>query len=295
MIAVKFHKGQGLGNQLFCYVTTKSIAYDKKLDHCIFNIENIGAPRWNSKGLYFMDVPLNESNLNESNFVVLHEKELRLFSKDNVHDKNIGCDIRGFDKNLMKASPFTIIEGIMQDEKYFLHNKTQIKKWLKVKDEFESEEFCSKNICIINFRGGEYVNQKELFLKKKYFSDSISIMRNRNSLMRFVVITDDVFSAKNFFRDFECYHFDIAKDYVSIKNAMYLILSNSSFSYFSVLTNEVKKYVIAPKYWARHNDSNGYWATFQNIYNGWNYLDRNGEIFTYEECLKEISNNKFHR
>jgi hypothetical protein len=287
MIGVKFHNGQGLGNQLFCYVTTRSLAYDHGMNHHIFNTKNFGAPRWNSEGLYFMDIPLKESDINESEFTFYQEKEKRVFLNNNRHDKKIGCDIRGFDSNLFNVNPFTLIDGVLQSEKYFIHNKELIKNWLKVKDEFESSEFYSNNLCVINFRGGEYVGQKELYLNPNYYKNAISEMKKINSSMDFIVITDDVFAAQKYFKDFPCYHFDIAKDYVSIKNAKYLILSNSSFPYFAVLTNEVLEFIIAPKYWARHNVSDGYWATNQNIYTGWNYIDRKGKIFTADECKKE--------
>ena len=52
------------------------------------------------------------------------------------------------------------------------------------------------------------------------------------------------------------------------------------------------KYIIAPKYWARHNVSNGYWSSEQNIYTGFHYQDRKGRIFTAEECRKELEEYK---
>ena len=36
MIATQFYFGQGLGNQLFCYVVSKSLAFDKKMDVNIY-------------------------------------------------------------------------------------------------------------------------------------------------------------------------------------------------------------------------------------------------------------------
>ena len=48
------------------------------------------------------------------------------------------------------------------------------------------------------------------------------------------------------------------------------------------------EYIIAPKYWARHNVSNGYWCTGQNIYTDWHYQDRSGKLFTSEECKVEF-------
>jgi hypothetical protein len=90
----------------------------------------------------------------------------------------------------------------------------------------------------------------------------------------------------------EAHHFDLAGDYTAIKNAHYLILSNSTFAYFPAITSDTLKYAIAPKYWARHNVSDGYWAGEQNIYSDFEYLDRNGRLYTAEECKKELEEYK---
>ena len=77
-----------------------------------------------------------------------------------------------------------------------------------------------------------------------------------------------------------------------IKNAKYLLLSNSSFAYFPAFTSTTVKYILAPKYWARHNVSNGYWASEQNIYEGWHYQDRRGRVFSAEECRAQLQEYK---
>lgn len=46
--------------------------------------------------------------------------------------------------------------------------------------------------------------------------------------------------------------------------------------------------MIAPKYWARHNVSDGFWASEQNIYSGWQYMDRKGYLFSSDECRREL-------
>lgn len=84
----------------------------------------------------------------------------------------------------------------------------------------------------------------------------------------------------------------MAKDYVTIKNAKYLILSNSSFAFFPAFTSETVEKVIAPKYWARHNVSDGYWASEQNIYEGFTYQDRKGRLFSAKECREELEEYK---
>ena len=90
----------------------------------------------------------------------------------------------------------------------------------------------------------------------------------------------------------KAYHFDLAKDYTVIKNAHYLILSNSTFAFFPAFTSDTVKYIIAPKYWARHNVSDGYWASEQNIYSDFVYMDRKGKLFTAEECRQELEDYK---
>ena len=59
--------------------------------------------------------------------------------------------------------------------------------------------------------------------------------------------------------------------------------------YFPAFTSDTVQYILAPKYWARHNVSDGYWASEQNIYKGWHYMDRNGRVFTDEECREELA------
>ena len=136
------------------------------------------------------------------------------------------------------------------------------------------------------------MDSPELFLHKKYWMDGMKNMRKINPDMRFMIITNDTEAAEKLLPGIKAYNFDLAKDYSIIKNAKYLLLANSSFTYFPAFTSETVKCVIAPKYWARHNVSDGYWASEQNIYTGFNYMDRKGKLFTAEECRKELEEYK---
>ena len=113
-------------------------------------------------------------------------------------------------------------------------------------------------------------------------------MRAIRADMEFIIITDDIDAARRVLPEVEAHHFDLAKDYTIIKNAHYLILSNSTFAFFPAFTSETVKYIIAPKYWARHNVSDGYWASEQNIYDGFWYMDRKGRLFSAQECRAEL-------
>jgi hypothetical protein len=112
-------------------------------------------------------------------------------------------------------------------------------------------------------------------------------MRTKNPHFRFVVITDDITTAKKFFPNFEVLHFNIGLDYAIVQNAHYLILSNSSFAFFPAWLSTNLKFCIAPKYWSQYNESDGYWGLGYNITSGWMYQDRSGKLQTYEECLAD--------
>lgn len=287
MIITEIYKGQGLGNQLWCYVVTRVIAKDKGYNFGIQSPEQL-------KCLDFLELDLGKpvtggtgpeggppQQLPDGINYYYNERKISLPSNPN-------WDIRTYDANLVNVPDNTKIDGIMQDERYIAHCKAEIRQWLKVKPEYECYEYASDDICVINFRGGEYVRHPDLFLRQRYWDDAIRQMRSLNPNFRFVVITDDVKTARKFFPSFEVLHFNIAKDYVIVKNAHYLILSNSSFAWFPAWLSEKLNYCIAPKYWAAYNTSDGYWSCSTNITKSWFYLDQMGKINDYDTCLKEL-------
>jgi len=297
MIITEIYNGQGLGNQLACYVTTRVVALDKGFDFGIMNHHKF-------KCLDFMDLNFGlpvvggSSPYEGSPPTTLPEGITNYFREKDIRHPN-GSDIRIDDPLLELINDNTKIDGVFQSEKRIIHRKEEIKKWLRVKPEKDCYDYSNENICVINFRGGEYANVPEFYLSRSYWENAINRMREINPNFEFIVITDDVGRAKQFFPNFQVLHFDIAKDYTIIKNAHYLILSNSSFPYFATLTSETIKYILAPKYWGRHNISDGYWSCGYNIFQNHNYIDRDNNLFTYEECVKEFDeykliNDKFY-
>ncbi len=270
MIVTKIHKGQGLGNQMWCYAVTRSIALDRGLDFGILHKENF-------KGQNFMNVDFGQ----------IPKGKLGFYQERSIIDEN-GNDVTTHDENLLKVPDNTEISGVMQNEQYIVKHKEEIKNWFRLKNEYDCKDFSSEKICIINFRGGEYSRYPETFLAEKYWENAIKNMRKINPDFRFVVITDDTREARRFFPDLEIHHFNIGKDYSIIKNAHYLIMSNSSFSWFPAWTSETLKYCIAPKYWARHNVSDGYWSTGYSITSDWFYQDRNGILHDSLSCKTEL-------
>lgn len=292
MLGMEFLDGQGLGNQMFCLASVKSLALDNGYVFGTANQKMFAQNIHNKKGIYFMDVDLGENIDDMATFKKYYEKEERIWIKNSLHDVIHGCYIAGVDSNLFRIKDNTIVYGNLQSERYFKKYRDDLKKWFRVKKEYESYEYSQDDLCIMNMRGGEYVGAKELYLKKQYWLNAMEYMKKINSNMRFMIVTEDVKHAKRMFPDLPVFHFDIGGDYVTVKNARYLIASNSSFACFPAFTSETCKFVLAPKYWARYNVSSGYWASEQNIYSGWMYMDREGKVFTAEECRKELENYK---
>lgn len=285
IIATELLKGQGLGNQLFCYITTRCLAKMRGFDFSIFNKELLDC-------MYFMDLDCGIVSDKVGFNQVYHEKEDRIYIGNSAHDIKHGCYITGADPAFFNINASTLIYGNMQDASYFGQYQEEIKEWLRVKPQYDCKEYSKDNLCVINIRGGEYTSNPELFLRRRYWLDAIKLMRRKRSDMEFMVVTDDLAAARRILPEVEAHHFDLAKDYTIIKNASYLILSNSTFAFFPAFTSENVKYIIAPKYWARHNVSDGYWASEQNIYDGFWYMDRKGRLFSAQECRVELAEYK---
>jgi hypothetical protein len=290
MIGTEFLMGQGLGNQLFCYVTARAIAQENGYEFGTAGQEIFAVNIHNGRGMYFMDVDLGTpiSQEEKKNFQIYHDDETRLYLGNSKHDMNNGCYVSGKDEGIHHVADNTLIYGNMQDESYFNKYLDEVKQWLKVKPEYDSYEYSRENLCIINMRGGEYTGSPELFVDKKYWIHGIKEMKKIRPDMEFMIVTDDVTAAGKMLPGIEAHHFDIGKDYVTLKNAHYLLLSNSSFACLPAFTSETLKFAIAPKYWARHNVSDGYWASEQNIYSIFHYMDRKGRMFTPKECREEL-------
>lgn len=282
IIGTRIKEGQGLGNRLFVYISLRSIAREKGYDFSILESEIL------ERGASFLSLDYGMKVPDDTWTSTYDERSDRLFIGNSKHDIINGVDVSGADEEIWKIKSGTLVEGILQSEDYFGKYRDEIREWLKVKPECDEYEYSKDDLCIINIRGGEYANAPELFLRRKYWLDAMKNMRKINPAMRFMTITDDINAARRVLPEVEAFHFDVWKDYVTIKNAKYLILSNSSFAFFPAYTSETARMIIAPKYWARHNVSNGYWSCEQNIYDEFMYQDRKGRLFSAAQCRDEL-------
>lgn len=246
MITGIFHAGSGLGNQLARYVMTRTLALDKGLDWGMKNPELF-------KGHSFMNLDMGKEYKG-------HEYE---YIEKRINNAQ-GVDIRDYDwGGILHIKDNTLIEGEFQGEKYYEHRLNEIREWLKVEPLDLPDD-----LCVIGFRGGEYVGVHDLFLPQSYWDQGIKIMQDKYPGIRFEVHTDDVETAKRFFPDFPCIH-DIAINWRSVRYAKHLIIANSSFYILPALLGYAQE-IIAPKYWAGYNVV--YWKMNQNQYKRFTYI-----------------------
>jgi hypothetical protein len=197
---------------------------------------------------------------------------------------------QAYDPNIFKIKDFTRLDGYLQTEKYILNNKSDIMEWFKLKSNYNANlSILDDNTCVINFRGGDYKDKSHVFLHKKYYYDSITHIKQIKPNIKFIVITDDVEEAKKYFPEYDAFHFGIINDYAIVNSAKYLIIANSTFSWWAAWLNNNSKITIAPKFWLRHNISEGWWMPADSLTTGFHYVDRNGKLSNYDECLSEIT------
>ena len=184
--------------------------------------------------------------------------------------------------------PKYIIYGNLQSEEYFGDRLDLVKEWLKVKEEYEHTDTNGKNICVMNFRGGDMVGNAGGFVSRSYWINAIDNMLQYNPNMEFCIVTDDVKTANAMLPEYPAYHEDVAWDYIAIKNARNVICTTSTFACFPLWTSQTLEYCIAPKYWFHHNLSQGWWSLGCSIYSfPTYYMDREGNLFTPEQCMLE--------
>lgn len=285
MIVTELYNGQGLGNQLACYVTTRVLAADLGYDFGIMN-------PYKFKGAEFMTLNYGQPVIGgegpEGGPPAKLPDGISYYFREAPFTLQNGDDSRLDDPALELIKDGTKIDGVFQSEDRIYHRRDEISEWLTVDPNFDIYDYCSNEVCVINFRGGEYVPHSKFFLNVQYWRNAVAHMLSINRNFRFIVVTDDPATAQRFFPKYPCVHSGIGLDYCIIKNAQYLILSNSSFPYFATLTSETIKHIIAPKYWGRHNVSDGYWHCGYNIYRNHTYMDRNGALFDYNTCKAEF-------
>ena len=275
MIYIKFEKGQGLGNQLWNYAVLRSVAKYRSLDYKVLNFENF-------KGKEFIDI--DETNNYQ---IKIKEENSEVFYEQLFYDKKLETISSDYDKSIMEIEDNVPLKGIFQSEEYLIPNKNIINNFIKIKTNLNIQMDWEKT-CILNLRGGEYKRHKNLILPKSYWINAMNNIKKMSSNLNFKIVTDDEKYAENFLPGIEILRGNIESDFCSIYKAKYVIVSNSSFSYFPINLGDKPEIVIAPLYWARFGNKFNRWSSPSNYYKDWSWQDISGKILNNKEVSETL-------
>ena len=204
-------------------------------------------------------------------------------------DCDMGCDSftqkyewyetpeQKFDPELFNIKDGTYIHGFFQTHKYLKGNWPNIVNWFYIPQELNDH-----NVCLIHFRGKDYVGGWN-YLPKSYYEKAMAEVSQANPDMIFKVVTDDPEAAREYFPDKEIQHSTSFLDFQALKSARHLILSNSSYSCWAPVLTPYVLTVIAPKRWFNYNknyDQAGLGKTVENN-NDWYPYDMENSFFTF--------------
>ena len=301
MISNELYDGQGLGNQLWNYAVTRVAAHRKGYGFSILGQEKF-------KGRDFMSLDFGiklkggfspeggpPHSLPQG---ILHYYRER---KEVLRDTKV--DISRTDPGIFEMGESTKFDGNCQSTKYLEGYRDKILSWIKIKDEYK-QFVLDKNACVIHMRCGDFASIKDVFLPQSYYLKAMECIKTLNPEVKFFCVTDEKEKAESILPGVEVigsvlqgkedqnkasHHRGgpIGVDFSYLMNATYLIIPNSSFSWWAAYLNTKRKVVVAPKYWARYNTSDGFWSTSDIITPGFVYLDREGKPCTAEECSRE--------
>lgn len=246
------HPGSGIGDQLFSYIVTRVVALDHNYDFGFVGKEFF-------KGKDFMDLDWGKET---TIFFNIDEPTGRLYQNDD--SKTFMLNKPYYDPEINFIEDGTVIDGYgAQDIKYYEHRLDDLREWLKVRP-----LLMDYDLCVINFRGGEFSVIPELFLPKEYWEEAIALMRKKHPKVKFEVHTDDPNLAAQFFPDFSIVS-GIDLNWRSVRYAKHLIIANSAFAVIPALLGSAQE-VIAPRYWARRNTKE--WSMPSNYYPQFTYI-----------------------
>ena len=115
MVGTEFINGQGLGNQLFCYVTARVIAEENGYEFGTAGQECFAVNIHSNRGMYFMNVDLGYaiSPEEKKKLNVYQDAEVRLYLGNSKHDMSYGCYVAGPDEGIHLVEYNTLFYGNM--------------------------------------------------------------------------------------------------------------------------------------------------------------------------------------
>lgn len=300
MICNELYNGQGLGNQLWNYAVTRVLA-DRL--NCEFSI--LGRERFKGKRFMTVDfgVELRGGSSPEGGPPTTLPIGITKYYRERRENlRQTTTDVSRTDPDLLVIRPGTKFDGNCQSVNYLDGYRDELRTWITINKNHSQPT--DENTCLIHIRGGDFAGLKNVFLRAEYYLQAMTCIRQQHPGVNFSCVTDQPELVHALLPDIEIIGASLALetdsdkathhrggpvaiDFSLLAQAKYLIIPNSSFSWWAAYLNPRAEIVVAPKYWAAHNISDGYWSTSDMVTTGFTYLDRQGNTWTAEQCLQE--------
>jgi hypothetical protein len=226
-----------MGNQMFQYAVCRIIAHKKNIN---YYIPSVGQP--STEGIHIKDVFKN--------------LDLGILDGNVQYRYNDNHTQQSYDPNIFNISDNTLLWGFFQTPKYFIDNEELVKSWFVIEPTTESKNILEKynpdEYCYIHLRGTDYKNHSHWFLDKNYYEKSMDYIRNIKPDIKFLIVTDDIDESKKLFPDIDCVSHDMITDFSVLLNSRYLIITNSTFSWWAAWLKN-KDIVVSPNNWLNYN------------------------------------------
>ena len=306
MIVTEIYRGSGLGNQIWNLVVSRILAHRHGYKWGVKKSTPFKARKFMPDFDYGEEVTGGHTPREGQPPESLPDGITHYIRERNDPLPQCGHSGIFFDPDLWNNLPDNSkIDGLFQCLEYINDRKDDIRQWLS--HNVNVTEYSDEDICVIHFRGGEYLITAS-WLEPKFYENARDRMLEHNPNMKFVVVSDDPENANKFIpwakvvgattlkeqEDieqgtgfFKYKGGNIGVDYSILHNARNVIMSASTFSFWPVWTSSVTPKVIAPKYWFDHKTSDGWWRGDDMIVKDWDYIDREGELFSGPDCQRE--------
>jgi len=147
-----------------------------------------------------------------------------------------------FDPSILHVDTDTYMHGFFQTHKYFDGYEEFVQKL------FPTVKTPAEGLCIVHYRGADYVGGW-VDLPMSYYSKAMNAIKEQLPNVQFLIVTDDKAEAARRFPDINISNNeDFLEDFTLLVSAPYLILSNSSVSWWGGYLNQSAE-IIAPKRW----------------------------------------------
>lgn len=291
LVATNLYRGQGLGNQMWAYAVCRSIASDLGFD---FSVR--GYHRFKGKHLFDLDFGLRVGgSVPRVPSQTLPPRIETRRVENKVFHPTTRQDITPYDPQIGLGAGSFLLEGNFESDLYFRDRRAEVQKWFSSELTVPGED----DVCVVSFRGGEMANVPGVFLPPAFYDFAMDYLLQKNPALRFEVVTDDPQLAKNFFSEIPIVskrllsakwasklnlirvrsHRRLAHDFSRLQGARYLIIPNSSFSWWGAYSNVFAKEVVAPRGWWAYNTNDGISSpgSIQNPF--WTWIDKEGRVF----------------